>query len=66
MIKWSAEASDVLMVDHAETIDLVPEEHLKEKSFTTATTLSLNSGQTLLPCAELFSPNGCLNGKRVV
>jgi len=26
MIKWSAEASDVLMVDHAETIDLVPEE----------------------------------------
>ncbi len=27
MIKWSAESSDVLMVDHAETIDLVPEEH---------------------------------------
>ncbi|HAQ72225.1 MAG TPA: hypothetical protein DCR48_14725 [Flavobacteriales bacterium] len=26
MIKWSAEASDVVIVDHAETIDLIPEE----------------------------------------
>ena len=24
MIKWSAEASDVVIVDHAETIDLIP------------------------------------------
>ena len=26
MIKWSAEASDVVIVDHVETIDLIPEE----------------------------------------